>query len=134
MLYVLLVIYKEYKYIVQIDENEYIKIFLQRVVNKFLKRRQYISQAKQYNLVFIVSLSSSKDCLLFLVFLHIYSIVSVSNIDRDKLFSSNKSILQLVDSQKWVPILLNNSVKLSIVDIRSQTSILLQREQYTVYY
>ena len=38
VLYILLVIYKKYKYIVQIDKNEYIKIFSQYIINKFLEQ------------------------------------------------------------------------------------------------
>ena len=73
---------REYEYIVQVSEGEYIEIFSDRVVDQFLKGSWCVSQAEGHDLVFVVSKPSSEGRFPFFAFLYAYSIVSVPNVDR----------------------------------------------------
>ena len=68
--------------IIQIYNNEDIKLFSKNLVDIALKTYWCIEKSKRYNLVFVVAISDTRSHFLFIIFWNPDLMISISNIKQ----------------------------------------------------
>lgn len=86
-------IFSKDKNIIQVYDNEDIKLLYQNLINIILKSVQYIGQSKRHYLVLKMAIAGFENRILFFAFLNPLLIIDIGEIKLDKVSSLAKSIL-----------------------------------------
>ena len=82
-----------------------------------------IRKAKRHDLIFKVSISGPKSCLLFITFTNPHSIIGIGEIQLDESLCPTKPIQQLANQRQRILIFDGNIVKTLIIHTKAEASI-----------